>query len=476
MSSENARRNAAKYTPRPCGCGEIGRRARFRFLWGHTHGGSIPLIRIQEVRSKWSDFLLFGFSFAMRCGSVQCPFTGGWRTPPYSCDVIYLDNNATTMPLPEVVQAMRESLANNWGNPSSVHRFGQAARAQVESARESVARLAGCSAREFIFCSGGTESAALALCGALEAHPKRRLIVTSALEHAAVRNLAQHLESLGRCKTLWLRNLPSGEIDLEHLRDVLKKHEGEIALVSLMSVNNETGVSLAASTVGNLCRESGALFHTDATQSLGRVEFESIISSVDLATFSAHKLHGPKGVGGLFVRRGVGIAAQLVGGPQERDRRGGTENAAGIVGFGVAADAARTWLGNSATTALSALRDEFEKLVQASIPDAVINGLAAQRLWNTSNIGFSKLEAEAILLALSDQGVFASAGAACSSGSLDPSPVLLAMGVPPALAHGSVRFSLSRFTTREEIIQAAAIVCKCVAQLRSRTAAAVNQK
>ena len=235
-------------------------------------------------------------------------------------------------------------------------------------------------------------------------------------------------------------------------------------------------MSLAASTVGNLCRESGALFHTDATQSLGRVEFESIISSVDLATFSAHKLHGPKGVGGLFVRRGVGIAAQLVGGPQERDRRGGTENAAGIVGFGVAADAARTWLGESATTALSALRDEFEKLVQASIPDAMINGLAAQRLWNTSNIGFSKLEAEAILLSLSDQGVFASAGAACSSGSLDPSPVLLAMGVPPALAHGSVRFSLSRFTTREEIIQAAAIVCKCVAQLRSRTAAAVNQK
>jgi cysteine desulfurase len=241
-------------------------------------------------------------------------------------------------------------------------------------------------------------------------------------------------------------------------------------------VNNETGVSLAASTVGNLCRESGALFHTDATQSLGRVEFESIISSVDLATFSAHKLHGPKGVGGLFVRRGVGIAAQLVGGPQERDRRGGTENAAGIVGFGVAAEAARTWLGESATTALSALRDEFEKLVQASIPDAVINGIAAQRLWNTSNIGFSKLEAEAILLSLSDQGVFASAGAACSSGSLDPSPVLLAMGVPPALAHGSVRFSLSRFTTQEEIIQSAAIVCKCVAQLRSRTAAAVNQK
>jgi cysteine desulfurase len=410
----------------------------------------------------------------MRCGSVQCPCIGGGLTPPYSCDVIYLDNNATTKPLAEVVESVRESLADNWGNPSSIHRLGQAARAQVESARESVARLAGCSAREIIFCSSGTESASLALRGVLDAYPKRRVIVTSKLEHAAVRTLAQHLEAAGRCEVIWAEHAPSGEIHLDHLRTVLKKRADEIALVSLMSVNNETGVMLPTKVVGELCKENDVLFHTDATQSMGRHSFDVANTPIDFATFSAHKLHGPKGVAALFARRGVGISAQLVGGSQERDRRAGTENVTGIVGFGVAAQAARTWLDTADMQHVAELRNQLETRIQSEIPDVVMNGFATTRIWNTTNIAFAHLEAEAILLALSNEGLCVSAGAACSSGSLDPTPVLLAMGVPPILAHGSVRFSLSRFTTLEEIAQAATIVCDCVRKLRARTSAAIT--
>lgn len=374
------------------------------------------------------------------------------------------------------MDAMRESLDSNWGNPSSVHRFGQAARAAVEQAREHVAQLVGCSEREIIFCSSGTESAALALRGVLQAHPKRRLIVTSKLEHAAVRNVVEHLGAAGMCEVIWVEHAPSGEIHLEHLRSVVKKRADEIALVSLMSVNNETGVILPVRLVGELCRESGVLFHSDATQTVGRQPFDVANASVDFATFSAHKLHGPKGAAALFARRGVGIVAQLVGGPQERDRRAGTENVAGLIGFGVAAKAARAWLSSADMNHSAELRNQLETLIHSAIPDAVINGFTAARVWNTTNIAFAHLEAEAILLALSNEGVCASAGAACSSGSLDPSPVLLAMGVSPVLAHGSVRLSLSRFTTRDDIARAATIVCDCVRQLRARTGAAVNTK
>ena len=401
---------------------------------------------------------------------------GGLGAPPYTCEVIYLDNNATTMPLAEVVDAMRESLVSNWGNPSSVHRFGQAARAQLEQAREHVAQLAGCTEREIIFCSSGTESAALALRGVLQAHATRRLIVTSKLEHAAVRNLVQHLEDAGTCEVIWVEHAPSGEIHFDHLRSVVQKRAHEIALVSLMSVNNETGVTLAVREVGELCRKSGVLFHSDVTQSVGRESFDVVNSMVDFATFSAHKLHGPKGAAALFARRGAGIVAQLVGGPQERDRRAGTENVAGLIGFGVAAQASRAWLSSANAKHSAELRNQLETLILNTIPDAVINGISAARVWNTTNIAFAHLEAEAILLALSNAGVCASAGAACSSGSLDPSPVLLAMGVAPVLAHGSVRFSLSRFTTQEEIARAATIVCDCIRQLRARTGAAVNVK
>ena len=307
---------------------------------------------------------------------------GGLGAPPYTCKVIYLDNNATTMPLAEVVDAMRESLVSNWGNPSSVHRFGQAARAQLEQAREHVAQLAGCTEREIIFCSSGTESAALALRGVLQAHATRRLIVTSKLEHAAVRNLVQHLEDAGTCEVIWVEHAPSGEIQFDHLRSVVQKRANEIALVSLMSVNNETGVTLAVREVGELCRKSGVLFHSDVTQSVGRENFDVVNSMVDFATFSAHKLHGPKGAAALFARRGAGIVAQLVGGPQERDRRAGTENVAGLIGFGVAAQASRAWLSSANAKHSAELRNQLETLILNTIP---------QRGYGTQPISHSRI-------------------------------------------------------------------------------------
>jgi cysteine desulfurase len=234
-----------------------------------------------------------------------------------------------------------------------------------------------------------------------------------------------------------------------------------------MWANNETGVVQPVQAIGERCRERGVRFHCDATQWAGRMPTALASMPVDLATVSAHKFHGPKGVGALWARGGVRVEAQVVGGPQERERRGGTENVPGIVGMGVAADAARAWLADPAARAAgAAARDAFERAVCAAVPDAVVNGAGAERLWNTTNIGFPGLEAEAMLLLLSERGVAASAGAACSSGSLEPSPVLLAMGVPARVAHGSVRFSTSRRTRPEELQSAARIVPECVARLR----------
>jgi cysteine desulfurase len=240
-----------------------------------------------------------------------------------------------------------------------------------------------------------------------------------------------------------------------------------VALVSVMWANNETGVLQPVHSIGERCRARGVRFHCDATQWVGRMPTDVANLPVDLVTASAHKFHGPKGVGVLWVRGGVRVLPQVIGGPQERDRRGGTENVAGIVGTGVAADAAVAWLADPAGRERgAAMRDDFERAVLAAVPDAVVNGGSALRLWNTSNIGFPGLEAEALLLLLSERGVAASAGAACSSGSLDPSPVLLAMGVPPRIAHGSVRFSIARTTTEEELRIAAEEVAACVARLR----------
>lgn len=381
--------------------------------------------------------------------------------------VIYLDNNATTRPALEVIKAMIEALRDFWQNPSSVHRPGQQVRQRVELARHEVCRLLGCQDRELILTSGGTESANLAIRSVLASTSSRGALVTNRLEHSAVRETAEHLENRD-VDVIWLKVREHGLIDLHSLEQLLNERAGEIAIISVMWANNETGVIQPIERIGELCREHGVLFHCDGTQWVGKMTVDLSSAPIDLLSFSAHKFHGPKGVGGLYVRRGVRVKPEITGGPQERERRGGTENVPGIIGMGVAAELARHWLDNEADLeGVAQLRDRFENRILDAVPDAVVNGAAAPRLWNTSNIAFPRLEAEAILLMLSERGVCASAGAACSSGSLDPSPVLLAMGIPEALAHGSVRFSLSRETREDEVDRALEIIPAVVEKLQA---------
>lgn len=384
---------------------------------------------------------------------------------------IYLDNNATTRPADEVVQSLQSALTDLWANPSSVHRFGQMVRQQVELARASVAKLLGVRPRTIIFTSGGTESNNLALRGT-----RPNILITTKIEHAAIREPAESLSK----DNIDVRYLPLGVAGLvnpqalDGMLSELHKHDGLI-LISVQWANNETGVLQPIEEFARVVqqhrseRDLQALLHVDATQAVGKIPVDAAKVGVDMLTLSAHKFHGPKGVGTLYVRRGVKLQAQQLGGPQETEKRGGTENTACIIAMGIAAQLAQSFVEDeSRRETIRELRDGFEQAVQAAIPDAVINGVDAPRLWNTTNIGFPRLEAEAILLGLSEKGVCASAGAACSSGSLEPSPVLLAMGTPEPVAHGSVRFSLSRETTKEEVTQAAQIVADVVQRL-SRT-------
>lgn len=383
---------------------------------------------------------------------------------------IYLDNSATTRPADEVVEAVAKALREEWANPSSVHRAGQTARRRVELARAEVADLIGSLDREIVFVSGGTEAANLAIRGSLAAQPDRPVLVTSRLEHSAVRGPAEALEQRGG-EVIWVPNDHSGLVDPAAVEKVVAERAADIGLVSIMWANNETGVIQDIEAVGGMCRRHGVRFFTDATQYVGKMPVDVGKLPVDLMGFAGHKLHGPKGVGALFVRHGVRVAAQNVGGPQERERRGGTENVAGIVGMGVAARLATSWLATADRKRVGALRDAFEERVLASNPCASINGKMDRRLWHITNIAFARLEAEAILLMLSERNVCASAGAACSSGSLDPSPVLEAMGVPPELANGSIRFSLSRETTDAEIDEAVAVVDETIKKLQASLAA-----
>jgi cysteine desulfurase len=386
-------------------------------------------------------------------------------------DRIYLDSNATTEPAPEVVEAVARAMRETWANPSSVHRAGGEAKRVVELARESLARLVGCQERELVFTSGGTEGANLAIRGTLEhfasSEPARRVLVTTRFEHSAVRELAQEIGKRGG-EVVWLPGTGDGAgiPDPEALAELLARRADEIALVSLMWANNETGAITDIRSVGAMCREAGVRFHTDATQWVGKMPTDFASLQVDLASFAAHKFHGPKGAGALYIRRGVRIVPQSFGGPQERERRGGTENVPAIAGMGVAAELARDWLTGDGAVRGAKLRDQFERTI-ADATGGVVHAALAERLWNTTNIGFARLEAEAILLLLSERGLFASAGAACSSGSLDPSPVLLAMGAPPEVAHGSIRFSLSRNSTEAECGEAARRVTAAIERLRA---------
>ncbi|MBK7403171.1 MAG: cysteine desulfurase [Phycisphaerales bacterium] len=408
---------------------------------------------------------------------------------------IYLDNNATTRPSGAVCRAVEAAMTGLWANPSSVHRAGQEARHAVELARKDLAALVGVAPKELILTSGGTESIDLAIRGVLGAASLRTPagptakpnVVTSRIEHAAVRDLVGRLESRGSIEVRWLPLDRQGVVDARALPNLL---DPATALVSVMWANNETGVIQPVHSIGEVCRARGVPFHCDAVQWVGKMGSTGVgtpehaaaparASSgppslpCDLLSFSAHKFHGPKGVGGLWVRRGLALEPQILG-SQEMDRRGGTENVGGIIGAGVAAREAREWLADPAQQArLATLRDRFEDGLLRRVPDAVVNGAGCPRVWNTTNVGFPSLEAEALLLLLSERGLCASAGAACSSGSLEPSPVLLAMGVPDALAHGSLRFSLSRETTEPEIDEAIGIIAAAVAQLRRSSSASL---
>ncbi|MFW5792575.1 MAG: cysteine desulfurase NifS [Desulfohalobiaceae bacterium] len=359
---------------------------------------------------------------------------------------IYMDNNATTMVDPRVLEAMLPFFSERYGNPSSMHTFGGAVGSRLSEAREQVAAVLGATPGEVIFTSSGTEGDNTAIRSALAAQPDKRHIVTTKVEHPAVLSLCKHLEKREGYEVTFLGVDGQGSLDLGELKDSLRR---DTALVSIMWANNETGNIYPIEAIGALARDRGILFHTDAVQAVGKIPIDLGQLPVDMLTLSAHKVHGPKGVGALYVRRSVPFRPFMIGGHQERSRRAGTENTPGIIGLGMACDIAMSWLAREDT--VKELRDTLEQTLLQEVPNTMRNGHSTDRLPNTANISFKYVEGEAILLMLDQLGICASSGSACTSGSLEPSHVLRAMGVPFTYAHGSVRFSLSRFTTRQEI-------------------------
>jgi cysteine desulfurase len=376
-------------------------------------------------------------------------------------DVTYLDNNATTRPAPEAVAAMIPYLQEFYGNPSSVHRFGQRARRAVDEARAQIAALIGCADSELMFTGGGTESINTAVRGLLAARAPRKRIVTTTVEHSATRELCQQLAKEG-AEVVQVPVDQRGTLDVDQLRAAVTE---DTALVSIMWANNETGVLFPVETIAAICRAARVPFHCDGTQAIGKIPVDVASIALDAMSFASHKFHGPKGAGGLFLRRGLRFRPLLIGGPQERGRRGGTENVPSIVGMGKAAELAKAALPEMARVANQ--RDRLEREILSRIEDAHVNGRTDQRLPNTTNIGFARLEAEAILLLLSEQGIAASAGAACSSGSLEPSHVLRAMNIDPKIAHGAIRFSLSRYTADAAIDRALEVLPGVITRLRA---------
>jgi cysteine desulfurase len=372
---------------------------------------------------------------------------------------IYMDANATTPVLPEVLDAMRPYWAEEFGNASSIHQRGQHARAAVDRARDSIAGLLGCRAAEIVFTSGGTESDNMALFGVLS--PGEHLITTS-IEHHAVLHSAQELEARGVDVT-FLPCTPEGLIEVAALQAVLRPNT---KLVSVMLANNETGVIQPVRELADIAHAVGALFHTDAIQAAGKLSLDVKALGCDLLSISGHKMYAPQGTGALFVRRNVRLKSMFFGGLHERGRRPGTENVAGIVGLGKAAEAARTWLSETGSQELAALRDRLERGILASVDEAGINGGGAARVANTSNLYFDHVEAEALVIALDLKGLAVSGGSACQSGATEPSHVLTAMGLNDARARASVRFSLSRLTTETEVDAVVELLPAAVARLR----------
>jgi cysteine desulfurase len=376
-------------------------------------------------------------------------------------DCIYLDNNATTRIDEEVLSAMLPYLTMYYGNPSSMHTFGGQVGRAVKEARASVAALLGAQDSEIVFTSCGTESDNAAIRAALSAQPEKRHIVTTQVEHPAVLNLFKQLEKQGYTAT-YLSVNSRGQLDLDELEASLT---GNTALVSVMYANNETGVVFPIERIGQIAKEYGALFHVDAVQAVGKIPLDMKTSTVDLLALSGHKLHAPKGIGALYVRKGTRFRPLLIGGHQERGRRAGTENVPGIVALGKAAELAQYHLAKVSHE--QRLRDRLERTILETIPNTVVNGHPIERLPNTSNIGFKYIEGEAILLSLNPFGICASSGSACTSGSLEPSHVLRGMGLPYSILHGSIRFSLSRYTTDEEIDRVLEVLPGIIDRLRA---------
>ena len=361
---------------------------------------------------------------------------------------IYLDNNATTKVDEAVFEEMRPYFTELYGNPSSMHFFGGQVQKKVDEARNRVAALLGATPDEIVFTACGTESDNAAIRSALEVFPERRHVITTRVEHPAVLTLCRNLSKRGY-RVTELNVDGEGRLDLEELRSAVDE---DTAVVSVMWANNETGVIFPIEEIGRIVKEKGkgALFHTDAVQAVGKIPLNMTESTVDLLSLSGHKLHAPKGVGVLYLRKGVPFRPLLVGGHQERNRRAGTENTAGIIALGKACELAALHMDDE-NTRVRGMRDRLQRELLALIPNALINGGEAERLPNTLSIAFEYVEGEAILMLLSEKGICASSGSACTSGSLEPSHVLRAMGVPFTCAHGSIRFSLSRFNTDEEI-------------------------
>ncbi|SOB57685.1 cysteine desulfurase (tRNA sulfurtransferase), PLP-dependent [Pseudodesulfovibrio profundus] len=360
---------------------------------------------------------------------------------------IYMDNNATTQVDPAVFEEMKPFFTELYGNPSSMHRFGGQVGVKLKEARESVAALLGCDVDEIIFTSCGSESDNTAIRSALNAQPNKRHIITTRVEHPAILSLCKFLEKKEGYAVTYLGTDEHGRLDLDEYRQAFRD---DTAIVSVMWANNETGNIYPVEEMAKIAKEHGVFFHTDAVQAVGKIPVDLKSSAIDMLSLSGHKLHAPKGVGALYVRKRLPFRPFLIGGHQERSRRAGTENTTGIIALGKACQLALENM-EAENTIVKNLRDKLEKGLLETIPDSILNGDKDNRLPNTSNISFGYVEGEAILLMMDQVGICASSGSACTSGSLEPSHVLRAMGVPFTFAHGSIRFSLSRFNTEEEI-------------------------
>lgn len=376
--------------------------------------------------------------------------------------VVYLDNNATTCIAPEVVEAMMPFFTEHYGNPSSMHNFGGSVAKYVSAAREEVASFINASPEEIIFTSCASESDNTALRGTAEWYGRDLKVITTAVEHPAVLQPCRRLKAQGH-EVVELKVNGVGQIDLDQLRAELKS--AKKALVSVMWANNETGTIFPIDEISAICKEYGAVFHTDAVQVAGKLRVDVKSTPVDMLAMSGHKFHAPKGIGFLYVRKGVKFKPFMLGGHQEASRRAGTENVPYIVGLAKACSLASSSMAED-DARIAAMRDKLEAGLVASCPDTLVNGDSAHRLSNTLNLSFKYIEGEAIAYHLSDLGICISTGSACASGSLDPSHVIRAMGVPFTAVHGSVRFSLSRYNTMDDIDYALAKIPPVIAKLR----------